>query len=169
MKEYDDFAVNLSNFETMAKEYNAKIQSKALGVDSLNVDEKDIKNLFNKVEYLRVVVSNLKKHTTNSDILLVLDDVITRIVSQNNTLTEILSKDVIVESQSQDEFKMFCNNLKIAIGTSSEIVKILIDIKDSNNIVAEIKPELTESINSFLDINNSLVSLFGECRYLRYR
>lgn len=169
MKDYNDFAVNLSNFEAMAREYNSKIQSKALKVTNQSVDMQTIKDLFTKIEYLRVVVNNLKNHTTNSDILLVLDEISIQIKNNNEMLLNILSKDIIVQSQSQDEFKMFCNNLKIAISTASDIVKILIVIKDSDNISSDIKPKLTESINAFLDINNSLVSLFGECKYLRYR
>ena len=169
MKDYNDFAVNLSNFEAMAKEYNAQIKSSALKITNQNIDERIISNLFNKIEYLKVVVNNLKKQTSNKDILLVLDDISSQIVKQNDSLSTILSQNATVQSQGQNNFKMFCNNLKIAISTTSDIVKILLSIKDDDNVLVNIKPLLTDSIDTFLDINNSLVSLFGECRYLRYR
>ena len=168
MNKYDDFSIDLSNFEAMAKEYNAQIKSNVLKVEQQDVNNENIKSLFNRIEYLKVVVNNLKSHTSNNDILVVLDDTYNKILEQNIFLNNILNGGIFVQNQSQDEFKMFCNNLKIAISTASDVVKVLVKIKDSDIVESDIKPKLTESVNVFLDINNSLVSLFGECRYLRY-
>lgn len=168
MERYDDFAVNLNSFETMAKEYNAQIQSKMLKVDIKQVNLKLAKSLFNKIEYLRVLVNDLKQRTSNSEILIVLDDVLKQIENQNQILSTLFEQGIEAQTQSEDSFKMFCNNLKLSISTTSDIIKLLIEIKDDEETSFEAKSKLTEVINSFLDINNNLVSLFGECRYLRY-
>ena len=168
MNKYDDFALDFSSFENMAKEYNAQIQSNALKVEKKDVDEKQVNSLLSKIEYLKVLVSDLKRRTSNADILLVLDDISNNIKSQNQILTELFGQGTSIQSQEEDNFKMFCNNLKVAISTTSEIIKTLIEIKDNESVDADTKLKLTEVINCFLDINNSLVSLFGECRYLRF-
>ena len=168
MNKYDDFALDFESFENMAKEYNAQIQSNALKVEKKDVDEKEIKSLLSKIEYLKVLLNDLKRITSNADILLVLDDISSGVESQNKILVELFGQGITIQAQAEDNFKMFCNNLKAAIGTTSEIIKTLIEIKDNASVDANTKLKLTEVINNFLDINNSLVSLFGDCRYLRF-
>ena len=168
MNKYDDFALDFESFENMAKEYNAQIQSNALKVEKKDVDEKEINSLLSKIEYLKVLLNDLKRITSNADILLVLDDISNGVERQNKILVELFGQGITIQAQAEDNFKMFCNNLKAAIGTTSEIIKTLIEIKDNASVDANTKLKLTEVINIFLDINNSLVSLFGDCRYLRF-
>ena len=114
------------------------------------------------------MLGDLKKRTSNADILLVLDELSITLQEQTKKLTELFDGLTVSQNNDEEEYKMFCNNLKIAINTTSDIVKLLIEIKDDEKTPSEAKLSLTESINTFLDINNKLVSLFGECRYLRY-
>ena len=172
MEKYDDYAVSPQNFEAMAKEYNKCIQSNMLNIKhvadvSTQFDENAIKSLFNKIEYLRVLINDLKNQTKNQDILTVLSQITDDIQSQINLLSDAFKTNFVAKQDNEDEFKMFCNKLKLAINTTSDIVKLLIGIKDDENTISDIKLILTSSINGFLDINNELVSLFGECRYLR--
>ena len=169
MEFYDDFAFNPNNFEVMAKEYNKQMHSNVLSVKKEDINEKLVRSLFNKIEYLRVLVNDLMQRTSNADIMIVLDDISSQISAQNNTLKSLFDDGISVQNQNEDNFIMFCNNLKIAINTTSDIIKILIEIKDDETTNANAKLTLTQVINSFLDINNSFVSLFGECRYLRYK
>lgn len=168
MEIYNDFAINPQNFEAMAKEYSLQKQSSIFSINKQDVDEKEIKSLTAKLEYLRVLLGDLKKRTSNADILLVLDELSITLQEQTKKLTELFDGLTVSQNNDEEEYKMFCNNLKIAINTTSDIVKLLIEIKDDEKTPSEAKLSLTESINAFLDINNKLVSLFGECRYLRY-
>lgn len=168
MEIYNDFAINPQNFEAMAKEYSLQKQSSIFSINKQDVDEKEIKSLMAKLEYLRVLLGDLKKRTSNADILLVLDELSITLQEQTKKLTELFDGLTVSQNNDEEEYKMFCNNLKIAINTTSDIVKLLIEIKDNEKTPSEAKLSLTESINTFLDINNKLVSLFGECRYLRY-
>ncbi len=168
MEIYNDFAINPQNFEAMAKEYSLQKQSSIFSINKQDIDEKEIKSLTAKLEYLRVLLGDLKKRTSNADILLVLDELSITLQEQTKKLTELFDGLTVSQNNDEEEYKMFCNNLKIAINTTSDIVKLLIEIKDDEKTPSEAKLSLTESINTFLDINNKLVSLFGECRYLRY-
>ena len=168
MEKYNDFAINPNIFDVMAKEYQVHTQSKAQSVKVKDFDKKDISELFAKLEYLQTLIKALMANTQNADILLVLDDIQSSLQSQNNLLSELFDSNISTQGMQDEQFKMFCNNLKIAINTTSDIVKILIKIKDSEATDFDKKEKLTNIINSFLDINNNLVSLFGECRYLRY-
>ena len=171
MELYDDFLMSPENFETMAKEFDKKAKGEILSVKKTSVNENDVKDLFKKIEFLRVLVVDLKSKTKNQEILVVLSDISNQIESQNNTLAEVFedvaTNNVGVQESAEEMAKMFCNNLKIAISTASDIVRLLIKIKDEDNSFV-LAPKLTESTNVFLDINNQLVSLFGECRFLRF-
>ena len=171
MELYDDFLMSPENFEAMAKEFSANAKGEILSVKKTGVNENDIKDLFKKIEFLRVLVLDLKGKTKNQEILVVLSDISNQIESQNNTLAEVFddgtTNNVGVQESAEEMAKMFCNNLKIAISTASDIVRLLIKIKDEDSSFL-LAPKLTESTNVFLDINNQLVSLFGECRFLRY-
>lgn len=168
MEIYNDFAIGLQNFEAMAKEYALQKQSSIFSINKQDVDEKEIKSLMAKLEYLRVLLGDLKNRTSNADILLVLDELSITLQEQTKKLTVLFDGLTVSQNNDEEEYKMFCNNLKIAINTTSDIVKLLIEIKDNEKTPSEAKLSLTESINTFLDINNKLVSLFGDCRYLRY-
>lgn len=165
MQMYDDYAMSPENFEIMAKEYNIN-QNKVLSLKTkaCEINQDDVKLLFNKIEYLRVLVDNLKNHTSNIDILKVLDDVAIDIQDQTKQLSEVLGRIVKGFDNQDDEIKIFCNNLKLAINTAGDIIKLLVKIKDEDETF-ELSPKLTNNINEFVDINNQLVSLFGECRY----
>ena len=165
---YDDFAVlRPEDFETVAKEYSNQGIGKILSQN--NCQQTNTEGIFKKIEYLQNLVEKLKTHTKNEDVLIVLDGIAEDLQSQRDKLRSLVSEEVWTYSSNEPHTVIFCNNLKLAIQTSSEIVKQLIDIKDSENTVGEIRPQFTEIINAFLDINNKLVSLFGECRYRTFR
>ena len=128
-----------------------------------------VKQLLKQVEYLRVLTSDLKTRTKNKDIILVLNDIQSQIKLQSDVFANLFS--IAVQSCASDnvDIKMFCNNLKLAIQSATQIVKLLIAIKDLEQTTAQQKLSITDSINQFLDINNKLVSLFGACRYLIYK
>ena len=168
MEIYNDFAISPQSFEEMAKEYSSQMNSGALSVKASEVESRITKKLFNNIEYLRVLISDLKSHTTNRDVLIVLSDVSDEIEKQNSIFKSILQNHISALEDDDVRADMFCNNLKLTIQTAGEIIKILVEIKDSANYNVENKPVVTEIINAFVDINNSLVSLFGECRYMRY-
>ena len=171
MELYDDFLMSPENFEAMAKEFGENAKGEILSVKKTSVNENDVKDIFKKIEFLRVLVVDLKGKTKNQEILVVLSDISNQIESQNNALAEVfdgsVTNNVGVQESAEEMAKMFCNNLKIAISTASDIVRLLIKIKDEDSSFL-LAPKLTESTNVFLDINNQLVSLFGECRFLRY-
>ena len=168
MEIYNDFAISPQNFDAMAKEYAMQKQSSIFSVNKQGVSKEDIKYLFSKLEYLRVLIVDLQKRTSNADILLVLDELSKTLYEQNQKLSNLFDGVTWIQTDDEENYKMFCNNLKIAINTTSDIVKLLISIKDDEQTPSETKSLLTDSINVFLDFNNKLVSLFGECRYLRY-
>lgn len=165
---YDDFALSPQNFEVMAKEYALQKQSGVFSVNKQDISKEDVKSLFSKLEYLRVLLVDLKTRTSNADIIIVLDELSKTLQEQNQKLTELFDGATWIQTDDEENYKMFCNNLKIAINTTSDIIKLLINIKDDEQTPSEVKLSLTNSINVFLDFNNKLVSLFGECRYLRY-
>ena len=169
---YDDFAMEPNNFEAMAKEYMAQSKSKILGNDFSKENNDKLKDrqsaLFKNLEYLRVLVEDLKMRTKNEDILAVLAETSNDIVHETQKLNALLGATASAVADDSNQIKMFCNNLKLAIQTASEVVRLLIEIKDDDSISADIKPNLTQSIDAFLTINNKLVSLFGECRYLTF-
>ena len=165
MQTYDDFALSPENFEEMAREYKCN-QHQVLGlqVKAFEIDQNDVKMLFEKFEYLRVLVKSLKNHTSNVDVQRVIDDVLIDIADQTKTLSESLKPVAMTFQNNEEDLKIFCNNLKLAINTTGDIVKLLVRIKDQDESFA-LSPSLTKSVSEFVDINNQLVSLFGECRY----
>ena len=176
MNSYDDFAISPASFEQMAKEFSKqKNLAQSLNKEEIfnskqsfeKIETEYEKQLNDKIEYLLVLVKDLKTRTSNNNILLVLNNLQTEIQNQQKLLGEIFAK--AEQCEAKVKINMFCNNLKIALNTTSDIVKLLIKIKDLQNISYEQKEMLTESINVFLNINNNLVSLFGECRYLVYK
>ena len=169
MDRYDDFALNPQNFEIMAKEYTNKIQASAFKVRADDANQEAEKKLFANLEYLRVLIYDLKKHTSNKDILLVLDEIKSSVEEKTAVLKTMFKEGISTMDTDDFHLEMFCNNLKLAIQTTGEIVKILVQIKDDDKTKAEAKLSLTDIINEFIDINNNLVSLFGECRYLQYK
>ena len=150
----------------MAKEYSLIQKSQILKTKKCEIDPDDISLLFAKIEYLKVLTNDLKNRTKNVSILQVLNEISAKIEQNNDNLTEILEKNVKTES-IESEAKMFCNNLKLAINTTGDILKLLVKIKNDDETF-ELSPALTEVINSFIEINNQYVSLFGECQYLKY-
>ena len=179
MNIYDDFAVNPASFEVMAKEFCKQKNLAVQSADDRDVSKSGQKKLYmatldeqkqvkNKVEYLLVLVKDLKTRTSNNDVLIVLNNLQSEIENQQHILDDIFQI-TSEQSSKKADINMFCNNLKIALNTTSDIVKLLIKLKDSDETSFEQKQMLTESINAFLDINNNLVSLFGECQYLLYK
>ena len=179
MNIYDDFAVNPASFEDMAKEFCNQKKSSVQSAENCDVLKNnqnktqlatldDQKQLKNKVEYLLVLIKDLKTRTSNNDVLIVLNNLQDEIENQQHIIDDIFQ--IASEQSSQKaDINMFCNNLKIALNTTSDIVKLLIKLKDSDETSFEQKQMLTQSMNTFLDINNNFVSLFGECQYLSYK
>lgn len=173
MELYNDYAINPQNFEQMAKEYqncnNPNLMSSKSVVANDDKQAELVNQLLKQVEYLRALTCDLKTRTKNKDIILVLNDIQSQIKLQSDVFANLFS--IAVQSCASDnvDIKMFCNNLKLAIQSATQIVKLLIAIKDLEQTTAQQKLSITDSINQFLDINNQLVSLFGECRYLIYK
>ena len=167
MNMYNDGLVDTSKFEQMAKEYRLLQKSQILKTKKCEISSDEISMLFAKIEYLRVLTNDLKNRTKNADILLILGEISKKIEENTESLSKILNQNTLVQCQTKAEAKMFCNNLKLAINTPGDILKLLVKIKDDDSTF-ELSPPLTEIINSFIEINNQYVSLFGECQYLRY-
>ena len=168
MQVYDDYAINPQSFEIMAKEFS-RCQNSEIFSASKNkiVGHFDEEPLFKKLEYLKVLLQDLKTRTSNRDVLLVLEGVFEDVKNQTKTLQKLF-ENASMASFDKPNVDMFCNNLKLAINTTGEIVKLLISVKDNESVTYDAKLVLTDTIFDFLDINNSLVSLFGECRYLTF-
>lgn len=166
---YDDYALNPEVFELMAKEYNQRKKSiTSLSVSVKAVKKDDVDELFKKIEYLRVLIGSLKSQTKNIDTISVLDRVLQNVKDEQVKLFNLFDGVVLTSSSDDVMTKIFCNSLKLAIDSTGEIVKCLIKIKDDDETF-ELSSSLTESINTFLDVNSMLVSLFGECRYRVFR
>ena len=160
---YDDFAVLDAEKITMAnKEYQKQCAGNILSVKSLL--PQDNENLWQKISYLQRLLDKLKQNTKNQDTLLVLEGVLQDVQNQQDKLNVLLNNSTITMGETQPETVIFCNNLKLAIQTAGEIVEVLIKLKDSEETAGELRPDITNIILSFLNINNKLVSLFGECR-----
>ena len=127
---YDDFALSPQNFEVMAKEYALQKQSGVFSVNKQDINKEDVKSLFSKLEYLRVLLVDLKTRTSNADIIIVLDELSKTLQEQNQKLTELFDGATWIQTDDEENYKMFCNNLKIAINTTSDIIKLLINIKN---------------------------------------
>ena len=167
MNDYDDYAINPSNFEQMASEYNLQKQKIFSLTKKCEIDKSDVNSLFEKTEYLKTIVLDLEARTKNGNILLVLKEILEEVESSTKNLSNIFDDSVKTYQTEQFELVMFCNNLKLAINIVGEIIKLLIKIKD-DDIKFEYSQVLTNEINRFIDINNKLASMFGECRYLKY-
>ena len=171
-QQYDDFAINPNMFETMAKEY--KLQQK--NILSLNVktnqtdnaiDKESLLKLFDEIKQLQSLLYNLMSLTTNNDIKQVVNDIIAEVEIENQNLLNTFENLNISKTMASDEIekkKIFCNLLKSVVNKTSEIIKLLVAIKDSDTLF-QYSTILTFSTNQFLDINTKLVSLFGDCRY----
>ena len=168
MQMYDDYALNPQNFGIMAKEFSKCQKGEVFSVTQKKILENfDKEPLFKKVEYLKALIKDLKTRTSNKDVLLVLEDVFENVEKQRQTLQNVF-EDVSISSFNKPNIDMFCNNLKLAINIAGEIARLLILAKDDESTSYDTKLVLTNVIFAFLDINNSLVSLFGECRYLTF-
>ena len=167
MNIYNDGLIDASKFEQMAKEYALMQKSQILKTKKCEISFDDVNTLFAKIEYLKVLTNNLKNRTKNDDILLILGEIFAKIEENEQILSKTLNRNTSVQSLFKAEAKMFCNNLKLAINTTGDILKLLVKIKDDDETF-ELSPALTETINSFIEINNQYVSLFGECQYLKY-
>lgn len=164
---YDDFAIlDKEKFDIVNREYQKQKSCKILSVKKLQPEETE--SLMQKIEYLQKLLQKLKANTKNSDTLLVLDGIIQDVQNQQDKINVLLGG-AMAMGETEPETVIFCNNLKLAIQTTGEIVKQLIEVKDSEQTAGEIKPDYTDIILSFIDINNKLVSLFGECRYRVFR
>lgn len=160
---YDDFAIlNADKTELAIKEYNRQVTSKTFSVKRLDTEEE---NVFTKIDYLIQLVKKLQNTTKNHDTAVVLQDILQNVQNQKDKLNVLLGSEVVAFGEKQPETVVFCNNLKLAIQTAGEIVQQLILLKDNLETLGELKPQYTQIILSFLNINNILVSLFGDCRY----
>lgn len=169
MNIYDDYAVSPSNFEKMAKEYSLQSNGKILSLKAkqCEISQDDVDALFAKIEYLRVLVGNLKNRTNNTDVLLVLNNISSEIATNVTNLSGVLNGGVKTFEREDQNYEIFCNNLKLSINTTGDIIKLLIKIKD-DDVTFQFAPKLTDATDSFIDINNQLVSLFGDCRYRNF-
>ena len=167
MSVYNDELIDVSTFEQMAKEYNLVQKSQILKTGKLDISQDDKNLLFAKIEYLKVLTDNLKNLTKNANILQILGEILQKIDKNSQILIELLGQSIAVQTTNQTELTMFCNNLKLAINTTGDILKLLVKIKTDDETF-ELSPSLTQQINSFIEINNEYVSLFGECQYLKY-
>lgn len=169
MTNYDDFAtMNPQKFELAVKEYSSQKSGKILQTLSQN-NNSDILMVQKKVEYLQNLVIELKSDTSNADVLKVLEGLGSDIKVLRDKITALADSLVSVEESEEIVTARFCNNLKLAIQTCCEIVKLLVKIKDDEKTSGENKLFITEIISSVVDINNKLVSLFGECRYRYFK
>lgn len=166
---YDDFAtMNEANCLCAERDYSAKKFDKICKTSQSMQIEKNQQDVLKKIEYLQSIVPKLKNHTTNQDVLLVLDEIDEQISTQKTALENFFEKLANFQQNQFENVQIFCNNLKLAIQTTNEIVELLIKIKDSDGTPGEIRPQITDVINGFLNINNKFVSLFGECRYRNF-
>ena len=164
---YNDGLIDTSKFEQMAKEYSLVQKSQILKTGKLDISQDEKNLLFVKIEYLKVLTGKLKNLTKNANILQILGEILQKIDNNSQILIELLGQSTAVQTINQTELTMFCNNLKLAINTTGDIIKLLVKIKTDDQTF-ELSPSLTKQINSFIEINNEYVSLFGECQYLRY-
>ena len=163
MEQYNDFAINPENFEKMAKEFNLQ-KSNVLTVKNSSISNEQKMELKRKLRELAFIVKNLAKYTNITAVVEVINNIDESIKKEYDNLLPIFEDVVEKESEDEQNYKMFCNGLKLSINIVAEIIKLLIEIKDSDDSF-QYSTVLTNSINNFLDINNQLVSLFGECRY----
>ena len=161
---YDDFAILDADKAGLANlEYNRQGAGKILSVKSLQPD--NYEGICQKINYLEQLFKKLKQYTKNQDTMLVLDNLSQDLQNQKDKLNVLLVSETVALGEAEPQTVIFCNNLKLAIQTTNEIVGLLIELKDSDQTAGEFRPQYTQIILSFLDINNILVSLFGECRY----
>ena len=159
---YDDFAILEPNhFDEAIREYQKTNKSSVLSARAMQPEPEKIND---KINSLLGLVTKLKQHTTNADKIFVLDQIYKDIETQQSLFGALMVGSLML-AEEEPPTQIFCNNLKLAIQTTAEIVKQMIELKDSDLVAGEIKPQVTDIILQFLDINNRLVSLFGECRY----
>ena len=159
---YDDFAIlEPNNFDKAIKEYQKFGRSSVLSTKAMQPESQKIND---KINYLLGLVTKLKQHTTNQDKIFVLDEIY-KVVEEQQSAFNTLMVEGLLLAEEEPVTQIFCNNLKLAIQTTAEIVKLMIELKDNDLVAGEIKPQVTDIILQFLDVNNRLVSLFGECRY----
>lgn len=161
---YDDFAeMTEANCKSAGREFALK-KARVLRASFTKTDKE---RLYQKIGYLQKIMPKLKNHTQNQDILNVLQKIDEQITAQKKQLDLLFENFADVQSCGED-VQIFCNNLKLAIQTTNEIVELLIKIKDDDSTPIEIRPQITDVINQFLNINSEFVSLFGECRYRKF-
>lgn len=165
MEKYNDFALGTENFERMAKEYENKKTGEVLETKKDVKESQDFSSLQKQLDYLQNLLAEIKRHTTNSDVLLVLKEIEADVKKQIENINSLFKNNITSQSAEEPETVLFCNNLKLAIQTANDIIKNLVGIKDDEKTSGETKLALTSIINAFIEINNKLVSLFGECRY----
>lgn len=164
---YDDFAILDDDTGAASNEYKKIMGGKILSVKSQQTEDQT--EVLQKVEYLSSLLQKLKNDTKNADTKIVLEKTEQNLQLQQQNLLQLFGGLTMALGEKQPETVMFCNNLKLAIQTSGEIVKSLIQIKDAETTAGEIRPQYTDIILAFLDVNNNLVSLFGDCRYRVFR
>ena len=161
---YDDFAeMTEANCKSAGREFALK-KARVLRASFTKTDRE---RLYQKIEYLQEIIPKLKNHTQNQDILNVLQKIDSQISEQKGEL-KLFFENLSKTQFFGDDVQIFCNNLKLAIQKTNEIVELLIKIKDDDSTPIEIRPQITDVINQFLNINSEFVSLFGECRYRKF-
>lgn len=163
---YDDFAVlEPEKFGMVAKEYNKKNGGKVLSVKTVEHPEDELESIAKKFENLLFIVERLLGGTGNTDAIAVLNEIKQDIKTQQEIVIRLVEEGITVQSRELPDVARYCNNLKLALQVCGEIIKALVEVKDDDETSGEAKLELTNVINTMIDVNNKIVSLFGECRY----
>lgn len=163
---YDDFAVlEPEKFGMVAKEYNKKNGGKVLSVKTVERPEDELESIAKKFENLLFIVERLLGGTGNTDAIAVLNEIKQDIKNQQEIVIRLVEEGITVQSRELPDVARYCNNLKLALQVCGEIIKALVEVKDDDETSGEAKLELTNVINTMIDVNNKIVSLFGECRY----
>lgn len=166
---YDDFAVlGTEHYSAMAKEYNNQQSGKILSVKKADESTQLLEDVSRKFYDLSFIVNRLLEITTNSDAIGVLNEIEHDINTQSEIIKGLIETGVSVQNNKQIDVERYCNNLKLALQVCGEIIKELISIKDRETTSGEAKFALTNVIGAMIDINNKIVSLFGECRYRNF-
>ena len=157
MSEYNDWAVMAEHNCVLASKEYSLAKSKALAID--NYDNE----VLQKIEYLLKMLPVLKQHTTSTDVIYILDGIEKQIKEEKTKLQEIFVNYTKTQVAYDTDIQIFCNNLKLSIQTSLEILDLL--YKQILVLDRDKQMVLNGVMNNFFEIIKKYVSLFGECEF----
>lgn len=174
--DYNDYAtLDINKFEQVAKEYKNSINV----YKSLNTEDRVSKildetkkeygsNLKNKFNYLQDLVQNLKFHIKNENLNIVVQNLCSDIKDYIERYNKLYLENIIIYSEEDNQIvEQFCNNLKLSIQTSLEIIEGLTEVADLEQN-SQIKNIINNLVTDMFSFAKKLVSLFGECKYRHY-